>query len=231
MQTPRKPTFLFKTSELCTLALSLFTSISHNQHLNIPSIKPRETFPYHASGRAAFVCEFDGSINPNTVDADVCPRCHPTFVWDRTKPLKVIEHIGAHLLFDMAIYKTEEYCGLCFRLLPLCLFYLRRGKNHNSMQQIDIKRSQCPNLNEKGFSYGPASISSPSSPCTNVPVHCPRCPETAPLVWKYSMRAHYIKHHSSAKFDDVANGFIASQVERAGLSSVWANQHVKKRRQ
>ena len=100
---PGQPTYLFKTSELCALAFSIFTCIPHDQHLNLPSIKQRETFPYRASGWAAFVCEFDGGMIPSAAEADVCPQCHPPFVWDRTKPLKVIEHISAHLLFDLTI--------------------------------------------------------------------------------------------------------------------------------
>lgn len=225
-----KPTYLFKTSELCALALSLFTSIPRDQHSYLPLVKQRDSFPYRTSGKAAFVCEFDGSVNPSAAEADICPKCNPPFVWDRMKPLKVIEHIGAHILFDQTIDKAEEYCGLCFRLSPLCLFHFRKGKNHNSMPQIDTRRSRCPNLNEKAFSYGPASISSANSPCTNVPMRCPRCPESASLVWKYSMAAHYTKCHPLANFaDGMAGDVVIGQAERAGLNVIWANRHAKKR--
>jgi len=156
--------------------------------------------------------------------------CHPPFVWDRAKPLKVIEHISAHILFDPTVDKAEEYCGLCFHLSPLCLFYFRRGKNHHSMQQIDMRKSRCLNFGKKGFSYGPASTSSPNSPCTNVPMRCPRCPESSSLVWKYSMAAHYAKHHPQANFTDIANDFAIGQAERSGLNAVWTNRHVRKRR-
>ena len=97
------------------------------------------------------------------------------------------------------------------------------------MQQIDVKKSQCLNLNEKGFSYGLASISSSSSPCTNVPMCCPCCPESASLVWKYSMVVHYAKHHSQANFTDAASDFVIGQAECASLNAIWASQHAKKR--
>ncbi|KAK2463010.1 hypothetical protein APHAL10511_004967 [Amanita phalloides] len=225
-----KPTYLFKMSELCVLALSLFSSIPHDQHSILPVIKQQDSFPYCTSGKAAFVCEFDGSTTLSMADTDICPKCHPPLILDRTKPLKVIEHIGAHLLFDPTIDKAEEYCGLCFCLSLLCLFHFHKGKNHNSLWQIDIKRSLCPNLIDKGFSYGPASISLPNSPCTNVPMCCPHCPESASLVWKYSMTAHYTKNHPLASFpESIADGFVIGQAECTGLHVIWANQHKKKR--
>jgi hypothetical protein len=94
------PTYLFKTSKLCALALSLFMGMSQDHHSHLPSIKQQEKFPYRTSGQAAFICEFDGGMSLSVAEADICPQCHPPFVWDRTQPLKVIEHIGAHLLFD-----------------------------------------------------------------------------------------------------------------------------------
>lgn len=138
-KTPGKPTYLFKMSKLCALALSLFSSIPRDQHSILPVIKQRDSFPYCTSGKAAFVCEFDGSTNLSTADVDVCPKCHLPLILDWTKPLKVIEHIGVHLLFDPTIDKAEEYCGLCFHLSLLCLFHFRKGKNHNSLRQINIK--------------------------------------------------------------------------------------------
>ena len=89
-KTPGKPTYLFKMSELCVLALSLFSSIPCDQHSILPVIKQRDSFPYRTSGKAAFVCEFDGSTNLSTADADVCPKCHLLLILDRTKLLKVI---------------------------------------------------------------------------------------------------------------------------------------------
>ena len=108
-------------------------------------------------------------------------------IWDRKSTHKVLEHIGAHLLFDTSLNASleQELCGLCFHPSPLCIFYLRKGKGAGASQQVDIKKSRCPNL-IKGFSYQSAAMESTSSPCTNVSLICPLCPSTSGAIWKYN---------------------------------------------
>ncbi|KAK7005510.1 hypothetical protein R3P38DRAFT_2391426, partial [Favolaschia claudopus] len=50
------------------------------------------------------------------------------------------------------------------------------------------------------FKITPASKSSISKPCTNVPVSCPLCPT---LQWKYNMTAHL--HAAHPKWELTAN--------------------------
>jgi len=42
------------------------------------------------------------------------------------------------------------------------------------------------------FKYGSAKKPTASSPCTNVPIHCPHCKET---IWKYNAVDHIIATH------------------------------------
>jgi hypothetical protein len=109
----------------------------------------------------------------------------------------VLEHIGAHLLFDTSLDTSLELCGLCFRPSPPCIFYLRKGKGPGTSQQVDIQKSHCPNL-IKAFSYHSAAVESSNSPCTNVPLICPSAhrPQvlygntTCRLISKIATRPH-----------------------------------------
>ena len=51
------------------------------------------------SGQAAFICKSDiADRQLNNLDA--CPKCQPTYKWDRKQVQQVLEHIGTHILFD-----------------------------------------------------------------------------------------------------------------------------------
>jgi len=58
----------------------------------------------------------------------------------------------------------------------------------------------------KGMQYHSAATFRESSPCTNVPVHCPLCPLGTsgqhPTFWKYCFVQHMALHHT----DDNADG-------------------------
>ena len=49
--------------------------------------------------------------------------------------------------------------------------------------------------------YSKAAVFSNSTPCTNVPIHCPLCPLSVSgnpqTVWKYNVTYHLITEHSS----------------------------------
>ncbi|KAF8890599.1 hypothetical protein BD779DRAFT_1438361, partial [Infundibulicybe gibba] len=155
-------------------------------------------------GKAAFVCEREGketSPIPGGDEFNVCPKCRPPFEWDRTKPHRLLEHVGGHILFDSSLDSALEWCGLCMRLSPLCIFYLRKGKGAASSAQIDMERSRCPNLLK--FSYRSAASSTSLAPCSNVPISCPLCASDLAAVWKYNMKAHFSKHHPSQHSKDI----------------------------
>jgi len=107
-----------------------------------------------------------------------CPRCSPTVVLDLSQGQRVLEHIGSHILYDpTVIQSTEPLCGLCLRPSQMCQFYLAKGKGANGNLRINQKTSKgC--LVKMNYSYGIAAESTASSPCSNVPIHCPICSTT-----------------------------------------------------
>ena len=157
------------------------------------------------------------------MDMAKCEHCSPAVALDPKKVIKVLEHIGAHILFNNNLILSLEPCGLCLRPSPSCVFYLRKGKGAGSSCQVDLRCSRCPRLQR--FSYQSASIEAPNSPCTNVPIVCPLCPSTASAVWKYNMRAHFSKHHPTASFGDHFPDMHISNSERDALQQKWRSRY------
>ncbi|KAF8802080.1 hypothetical protein BYT27DRAFT_7226487 [Phlegmacium glaucopus] len=163
-------------------------------HINIPSylfqssvlIMPSQEFPYcEASGRACFVCETHQEVEENGTSS--CLHCSPTVILDILQGQRVLEHIGAHILHNPGMTQSTELCGLCLRPPPFCEFFLTKGKGANGSLKINqILSRGC--LMKAKYSYSVAAESSPSSPCSNVPVTCPLCAKTAPAIWKYFMK-------------------------------------------
>lgn len=140
--------------------------------------------PFDLIGSACFVCESDqyfGEIG--RLKTSDCPRCSPTIALNLTQGQRVLDHIGAHILFDAAVINSQSpLCGLCLRPSPLCQMFLSKGKGGNRNLQIDQKLSRGCLMKVK-YSYSTAAKSTPSSPCSNVPVQCPICP-------KFSLHVH-----------------------------------------
>ena len=114
-----------------------------------------------------------------------CPQCSPAVSLDLSQGQRVLEHIGAHILHDPGITQSTEICGLCLRPPPFCKFFLSKGKGANRSQKINQTLFRgC--LVKMKYSYSIAAESSPSSPCSNVPMTCPLCSKTAPKMWSYS---------------------------------------------
>ncbi|KAF8229468.1 hypothetical protein L208DRAFT_1038151, partial [Tricholoma matsutake] len=125
-----------------------------------------------------------------------CPRCSPIVTLDLSQGQRVLKHIGAHILHDPSLTQSTEVCGLCLWPPPFCQFFLTKGKGTNRSLKINKSLSQGCLLKVK-YLYSIAAESSPSSPCSNVPVACPLCSNTAPTIWKYFMRAHFQETHTS----------------------------------
>ncbi|KAF8235412.1 hypothetical protein L208DRAFT_1257409, partial [Tricholoma matsutake] len=145
-----------------------------------------------------FVCESDHDLGDiRSMSTSDCPWCSPMISLDLSQGQHVLEHIGSHILYDPAIIQSIELlCGLCLRPLQLCQFYLAKGRGTNGNLRIDQKTSKgC--LVKMNYSYGIAAESTASSPCSNVPIHCPICPKTDPTIWKYFMRVHFEEKHKT----------------------------------
>jgi len=48
---------------------------------------------------------------------------------DTTSLQEIITHISAHILYDPAIDRSTEPCGLCGRPAPLCTIFLKKSSS------------------------------------------------------------------------------------------------------
>jgi hypothetical protein len=151
-----------------------------------------------------------------------CPRCSPTITLDLSQGQRVLEHIGSHILYDPAVIQAiEPLCGLCLRPSQLCQYYLAKGKGANRNLRINLKTSKgC--LIKMNYSYGIAAESTASSPCSNVPIHCPICPKTNPAIWKYFMKVHFEEKHKTLDLTKYEHIWKLSNFKKSEMKKIWA---------
>ena len=77
------------------------------------------------------------------------------------------------------------------------------------------------------FSYGKAAVSSDTSPCSNIPIHCPICGKSKPAVWRYNLEEHLKVKHSPNAAEQHAVLWTISQGERDAMKHVWNNRQPK----
>jgi hypothetical protein len=135
-------------------------------------------------GYACFVCETDKDLSDiGTQKTLECLRCSPTVILDLSHSQRVLEHLGAHILYDPGVIHTKDtLCGLCLHPTPLCQFFLTKGKGANGNIHINSETSRGCLIN-MNYSYCIAAESSASSPCSNMLIPCPVCPKSEPVVW------------------------------------------------
>ncbi|KZP23238.1 hypothetical protein FIBSPDRAFT_737876, partial [Athelia psychrophila] len=152
-----------------------------------------------------------------------CPRCKPTVTFDLSQPQRVLEHIASHILHDIAIDRDLEACGLCLRPSPQCQLQLQKPKGCNGNPAVNINASSCPNLIK--FQYKVAAHSSPSSPCSNVPISCPLC---SAVIWRYNLCVHFRKQHqSSLHLPQYTAIWTLSNIETYEMAKIWKERHKK----
>jgi len=162
---------------------------------SVPKIAPRREYPYREASGTWITLNLITILTVEDHGASICPRCSPAVTLDLSQGQRVLEHIGAHILHDPGITQSTELCGLCLREPPFCEFFLAKGKGAN--------RSSV------------AAESTPSSPCSNVPITCPLCSKTAPAVWKYFLKAHFQEAHKSAQLSMYEHLWKLSNFETA----------------
>ena len=114
-------------------------------------------------------------------------------------------------------------CGLCLRPSPLCQFFLKKGKGARASLIVNQAISKgC--LMKLKYSYGVASESTTSSPCSNVPIHCPLCPKSDPAIWRYFFKVHFQQKHPNAPFAQYENIWKLTNFEITEMKRIWANR-------
>jgi hypothetical protein len=73
------------------------------------------------------------------------------------------------------------------------------------------------------YSYSVATESTASSPCSNVPIHCPICPKSDPAIWKYFMKIHFEEKHKTllTKHEHL---WKLSNFERTEIKKIWVKR-------
>ena len=137
------------------------------------------------------------------------------------------KHVGGHILCNLCDCATpnecklkeigENICGFCG--LDGCLTQLVEKKNSGF-----TITSTCPYHYDQ-MQYGAAAQFAKSSPCTNVPIHCPLYPssisQVPQTIWKYNALPHLISQHSTGTTPPAITGqllldiFISKDEEKA----------------
>ncbi|KAH8989846.1 hypothetical protein EDB83DRAFT_2480927 [Lactarius deliciosus] len=174
-----------------------------------------------ASGMACFVAETVYEVREfNTHE---CPACEPPVQLNTVNGQRVLAHIGSHVLHDPTLDKSGEPCGLCLRPANTCIIHLMRRSGRN--YQWTLKYSgivPCPNATN--FSYSAAMVSSESSPCSNVPLQCPYCPDGSPAVWRYNMRLHFRLRHQGVDATRHEDLWKITAGEADAMAEIWTNR-------
>ena len=235
--------YLFQSTVLVTLAASIFQQLTSSNIKNVPKITSSKEYPYHEAsgelslllifiyinlhdfkhhiGSACFLCSDDKSlVDIGTSD---CPQCSPTITLDLSQGQRVLEHIGAHVLHDPSIDRSMPLCGLCLRPSPLCQFFLKKGKGANASLTVNQVMSKgC--LMKLKYSYGVASKSTTSSPCSNVLIHCPLCPKSDAAIWRYFFKVHFQQRHPNAPFAQYEHIWKLTNFETTEMKRIWAHR-------
>jgi hypothetical protein len=152
--------------------------------------------------------------------ANFCPSCDPPVPLDVSRGQKVLNHVGAHILYDRTIDRSLEPCGLCLRPSPTCVFHLTKASNGI---QVDFKKSTCTSLAK--FKYKAASTSSDSSPCSNVPIRCPICLNDKHAVWRYNLHAHLKSRHPAVDCEKYRDLWDIDMTEKSLMKAQWNKRH------
>jgi hypothetical protein len=170
-------------------------------------------------GKACFVCEHEDSTSVPSNAQSNCSVCGPRAQLDRSNAQRILEHMGAHVLHDPSLDRTQEMCGLCLRPSPMCRIRLRKGRGSSAGYNVDREKSACTNLIR--FNYASAADSSSRSPCTNVPIICPLCPKSSPAVWKYSLHIHFRHRHKITVPASFPIQVHISESEKDAMKVIW----------
>lgn len=156
--------------------------------------------------------------------AAVCNHCDPHVTLNLSQPQRTLEHVGAHILFDPAVKRIDQPCGLCLRPSSMCQYYLLKGKGTKANPRVDMERSAgCPRLVK--FQWGKAAVSEEKAPCSNVPLLCPLCPKA---VWRYNLRVHLSSMHSSTMVERYRDLWDIESGEIDAMRHIWNNRKKKR---
>ncbi|KAJ7720895.1 hypothetical protein B0H14DRAFT_2300778, partial [Mycena olivaceomarginata] len=167
-----------------------------------------------------FVCNKDGSSLEQ--EEGLCDRC-PTVSLKIKSPVKIMEHMAIHMLFDPDT--PTDCCGFCLSTGAFCSIQLKKRKGRDGTNRIDLEHSRCPNAGNLGLVSAAKStartlFTDPTTlPCTNAPGYCP-IPGCADIIWKYNLKSHILTTHPGADLDSYLSYYAITAAEREGLKTI-----------
>jgi hypothetical protein len=190
------------------------------------------------------ITDLPAHLTAKKLDGDDQVEC---FMCDKRLRLKNMrKHVGQHILFafrgmsDKLPLKPGMHvgvipCGWCGREGQCQVQLVGKEKSYSVI-------SSCPYHYSK-MSYTRALQPNKSSPCTNVPIHCPICPHSLSgqprTIWKYNAMNHFITEHKPASDSKtlteispsfLVESFISSQEENwmgipGNAIKEWRDEH------
>jgi hypothetical protein len=166
------------------------------------------------------VCEVASETDTAQINGHAdCSRCRPAAKIDWENTQCVLEHMGAHILYNPKVNRTKQRCGLCLWPAAMCPIYVTKGRGARGRHTVDFTKSTCPNLVH--FNYKNASESTERCPCFNVPTICSLCPSGSTAVWTYNLEAHFREHHRLSSRSHFPVSVRLSQSEKDRMKHVW----------
>ena len=125
-----------------------------------------------------------------------------------------------HIL-NKSVTLTDEPCS---HPATICQYYLKKGKG--ALGHLKVNREKTRNCTTKPkLSYGIASASTKSSPCSSIPILCPLCPKLEPAVWRYNAKYHFGLAHPNADPKKYNHLWDISNFKIQKMKKKWADRH------
>ncbi|KAJ7930974.1 hypothetical protein B0H13DRAFT_1594740, partial [Mycena leptocephala] len=158
-----------------------------------------------------------------------CTKCYPAVQIPTKNYQRVLEHNGAHILFDESLQRADQPCGLCLRPFPMCTFVFLKRSGTATARQIDWAQSKCLNGSRKAKKcqiMTAAMRSSEKSPCTNHLIECPL--QCGSVVWTYNLTTHYQgSYHNLSSLSNIPVFYRMVGHEMEWMKTVWTDRQIQ----
>ncbi|KAJ7673376.1 hypothetical protein B0H17DRAFT_947261 [Mycena rosella] len=144
------PTYLFSSDILITVATAIDGQLESNQRAT-RGIIHNQANPDLPAGKTCFHVEIflangneRGEFGRDAAPL-MCGKCFSAVPIKTNNYQRILEHNGAHILFDKTIMALEQPCGLCLRPFTMCTFEFLKSKGTAAARQVNWARSTCLN--------------------------------------------------------------------------------------
>ncbi|KAJ7772550.1 hypothetical protein DFH07DRAFT_993164 [Mycena maculata] len=175
-----------------------------NRVSNLPEVK-NVCVPYRdLAGQKVFCINVPSHIQPKP-KLDGKEQVHCKLCGTLLKLSVMRNHVGQHILFSLREKPDHKLLPVAVIGAGPCGWCGLEGQCHTQLTHppkgaVQIT-SNCPYHYAKMI-YKSAATSTPTAPCTNVPLQCPLCPVSKSgnrkTIWKYNAFFHLLAEHSTS---------------------------------